>query len=148
MSVGLKKRRRVQMVLIGFAMIIMSASLIFYALGEDSISYFRSPTQVQDSAPKDGTVFRLGGLVLMGSLHQNGDNHAFTITDSNADISVIYQGLLPDIFREGQGVIALGRMQDNQFIAQEILAKHDETYMPKEVIDALKAQGVYQPPNK
>ncbi len=136
------------MVIIGFAMIIMSASLIFYALGEDSISYFRSPTQVQDSAPADGTVFRLGGLVLTGSLRQNGDTHAFAITDSNADISVIYQGLLPDIFREGQGVIALGRMQDNQFIAQEILAKHDETYMPKEVIDALKAQGVYQPPNK
>ncbi len=148
MSVGLKKRRRVQMVIIGFAMIFMSAGLIIYALGEDSISYFRSPTQVQESAPKDGTVFRLGGLVLTGSLRQNGDNHAFTITDSNADIRVIYQGLLPDIFREGQGVVALGRMQNDQFIAQEILAKHDETYMPKEVIDALKAQGVYQPPNK
>ena len=136
------------MVIIGFAMIIMSASLIFYALGEDSISYFRSPTQVQESAPKDGTVFRLGGLVLTGSLHQNGDNHAFTITDSNANIRVIYQGPLPDIFREEQGVIALGRMQGDQFIAETIFTKHDETYMPKEVIDALKAQGVYQPPNK
>jgi len=95
-----------------------------------------------------GMVFRLGGMVKEGSLERlEGSSIAFVVTDTAEEIAVRYTGILPDLFREGQGVIATGSMKGGAFLASEVLAKHDENYMPREVVDALKEQGVYQDAN-
>jgi cytochrome c-type biogenesis protein CcmE len=92
-------------------------------------------------------VFRIGGLVEDGSLQRGqGETITFRVTDTNATVPVAYTGVLPDLFGEGQGMVGTGSMQGGVFVATEILAKHDETYMPAEVVDALKAQGVYKDP--
>ena len=111
----------------------------------DGINYFRSPTQVTTEPPTSGEVFRIGGLVEAGSLQRGqGGTVSFSVTDTNTSVAVRFAGILPDLFAEGSGMIGLGQMQGDTFVATEILAKHDESYMPKEVIEALKAQGVYQ----
>lgn len=144
---GLKKRRRIQIVSVAAAMLALSTALIGYAM-RDGISYFRSPSQILESAPAPNEVFRIGGLVEMGSLERGHDGRiAFTVTDGAAAVPVAYVGALPDLFAEGQGMIGLGRYVDDVFHADEILAKHDETYMPREVADALKEQGVYRDPD-
>lgn len=143
---GLKKRRRIQIIIVAFVALALSTALIGYAM-KDGINFFRSPTQVTTQPPRPGEVFRLGGLVEVGSLVRNqGDTITFRVTDTNASVAVSYKGVLPDLFAEGAGVVAMGQMQDDTFVASEILAKHDEKYMPKEVVDALKAQGVYKAP--
>ena len=97
--------------------------------------------------PGKAEVFRIGGLVEQGSiLRGQGAAVTFRVTDTKASVPVSYTGILPDLFAEGQGMVATGRYVDGTFVATEILAKHDETYMPKEVVDALKAQGVYKDP--
>ena len=99
--------------------------------------------------PAAGEVFRIGGLVVEGSITRGeGTEVSFAVTDTNATVLVRYTGILPDLFAEGQGMIAQGRMEGETFVATEVLAKHDETYMPKEVVDALKAQGVYKDPKE
>jgi cytochrome c-type biogenesis protein CcmE len=141
---GLKKARRIQILVVAFLALVLSSGLIIYAL-KDGANFFRSPTQVSTLPPKVGEIFRLGGLVEVGSLVRGqGDVITFSITDTKDTIPVSFQGILPDLFAEGAGVIAMGQMEGGSFVASEILAKHDETYMPKEVIDALKEQGVYQ----
>lgn len=141
---NLKKTRRIQIVLVAFGALILSAVLIGYAF-QDGINYFRSPTQVTTEPPAAGEVFRIGGLVEEGSLNRSqGETVTFKVTDTAASIPVRYTGILPDLFAEGAGMVALGQMEGDTFVATEILAKHDETYMPKEVIDALKEQGVYK----
>ncbi len=141
---GLKKTRRIQIILVAFVALGLSTALIGYAM-KDGINFFRSPTQVTTMPPRPGEMFRLGGLVEVGSLVRNqGDTITFKVTDTKTTVPVSYKGVLPDLFAEGAGVIAMGQMQDSTFVATEILAKHDEKYMPKEVIDALKAQGVYK----
>ena len=141
---GLKKTRRIQIIIVAFVALALSTALIGYAM-KDGINFFRSPSQVATMPPKAGEVFRLGGLVEVGSLVRGqGDVITFKITDTKDTIPVAFKGVLPDLFAEGAGVIAMGQMQDGTFVASEILAKHDEKYMPKEVIDALKAQGVYK----
>ena len=141
---GLKKTRRIQIIVVAFVALALSTALIGYAM-KDGINFFRSPAQVASMPPKAGEVFRLGGLVEVGSLVRGqGDVISFKITDTKDTIPVSFKGVLPDLFAEGAGVIAMGQMQDGTFVASEILAKHDEKYMPKEVIDALKAQGVYK----
>ena len=141
---GLKKTRRIQIILLAFAALALSTALIGYAM-KDGINFFRSPSQIVSDPPAAGEVFRVGGLVEVGSLTRDqGETIRFRVTDTAATVAVEYTGVLPDLFAEGAGVVALGQMQDQVFVAQEILAKHDETYMPKEVIDALKEQGVYQ----
>ncbi len=141
---GLKKQRRIQIVLLAFAALAVSTALIGYAM-KDGINFFRSPTQVVEEPPRAGEVFRIGGLVEEGSIQRGqGETVSFRVTDTNKTIPVTFTGILPDLFSEGQGMVGTGSMQGETFVATEILAKHDETYMPKEVIDALKEQGVYK----
>lgn len=145
---GLKKTRRIQIIVVAFVALALSTALIGYAM-KDGINFFRSPAQVASMPPKAGEVFRLGGLVEVGSLVRGqGDVISFKITDTKDTIPVSFKGVLPDLFAEGAGVIAMGQMEDGTFVASDILAKHDEKYMPKEVIDALKAQGVYKAPSQ
>ena len=110
----------------------------------DGIQYFRSPSQVIEKSPLPTEFFRIGGLVKDESWIK-GKKHQFVVTDTENDISVEFIGILPDLFREGQGVIATGNLVDNIFIASEVLAKHDENYIPKEVMDTLKEKGLYKP---
>jgi len=144
---GLKKKRRIQLIIAAFVFLALATGLIGYAL-RDGISYFRSPTQVSESPPGPTETFRIGGLVEVGSLKRGeGKTIRFSVTDGNASIPVTYTGILPDLFKEGKGVVATGKLVGGTFEASEILAKHDENYMPKEVIDAFKEQGNYVPPN-
>lgn len=143
---GLKKKRRIQLVIVGFVLIAVASVLIGYALNwGGGVNFFRSPTQVAEKAPSPTEVFRIGGLVEEGSLVRRGETVSFAVTDGGASVPVVYTGILPDLFSEGTGMIATGTLVNGTFQATEILAKHDEDYMPKEVMDALKEQGVYQP---
>ena len=144
---GLKRKRRIQ--IIALAVVAMAASFAaFYFAAPNALQYFRSPTEVAESAPGPNETFRIGGLVEEGSLVRGqGAEISFRVTDTNAAIPVKYTGVLPDLFGENEGVVATGKYVDGTFMATEILAKHDETYMPKEVIDALKDQGVYVEPD-
>ncbi len=124
--------------------LVLSTALIGYAM-RDGINFFRSPSQVAETPPGPAEVFRIGGLVESGSLvRSKGETVTFRVTDGGASIPVAYIGVLPDLFDEGQGMVGTGRFIDGRFEATEILAKHDESYMPKEVIDSLKAQGVFK----
>jgi len=126
--------------------LVLSTVLIGYAL-RDGINFFLSPTQVVEDPPSSSEVFRIGGLVEVGSLVRGqGETIQFVVTDGGASIPAIYSGVLPDLFEENQGMVGTGRLINGVFEATEILAKHDENYMPTEVIDALKAQGVYVEP--
>ena len=144
---NLKKKRRVQIVSIAFVALAFATILIGFAM-KDGINFFKSPTQVIEVTPNPNEVFRIGGLVEEGTLLRGvGETISFYVTDGNESVSVKFTGLLPDLFEENQGMVATGRYIDGIFYASEILAKHDETYMPSEVIDALKEQGVYQEPD-
>ena len=143
---SLKKQRRVQVIAIMAVALVLSTALIGYAL-RDGINFFRSPTQVVEDPPSSSEVFRIGGLVEVGSLLRGqGETIQFVVTDGGASVPAIYSGVLPDLFEENQGMVGTGRLINGVFEATEILAKHDENYMPTEVIDALKAQGVYVEP--
>jgi cytochrome c-type biogenesis protein CcmE len=143
---SLKKQRRIQVVAIMAVSLVLSTVLIGYAL-RDGINFFRSPTQVVEDPPSSSEVFRIGGLVEVGSLVRgHGETIQFVVTDGGASVPAIYSGVLPDLFEENQGMVGTGRLINGVFEATEILAKHDENYMPTEVIDALKAQGVYVEP--
>jgi cytochrome c-type biogenesis protein CcmE len=143
---GLKKQRRIQIIALAFVALAGSTALIGYAM-RDGINFFRAPSQVMSEPPREGEVFRLGGLVAEGSLVRGqGAATTFSVTDGGATVPVSFTGVLPDLFAEGQGMVGTGELVDGVFQATEILAKHDETYMPAEVIDALKEQGVYVEP--
>jgi cytochrome c-type biogenesis protein CcmE len=143
---GLKKQRRIQIIALAFVALAGSTALIGYAM-RDGIAFFRAPSQVASEPPLAGEVFRLGGLVAEGSLSRGqGETITFVVTDGAATVPVAFAGVLPDLFAEGQGMVGTGKMVDGVFHATEILAKHDESYMPAEVIDALKQQGVYVDP--
>lgn len=144
---GLRKKRRIQVIVLAFVALGLSTALIGYAM-RDGINFFRSPSQVAEAPPPETEVFRIGGLVEEGSIVRGeGDTVRFSVTDGGATIPVTFRGILPDLFEEGQGMVGQGRYVNGTFEAIEILAKHDETYMPKEVIDALKEQGTYQAPD-
>ncbi|MFP3383057.1 MULTISPECIES: cytochrome c maturation protein CcmE [Tritonibacter] len=141
---SLKKQRRIQVIALATVALVGSTVLIGYAM-RDGINYFRSPSQVMDEPPQPTETFRIGGLVEEGTLTRGqGEAVLFSVTDGGASVPVTFTGVLPDLFEENQGMVGTGRYVDGVFQASEILAKHDETYMPKEVVDALKAQGVYQ----
>ena len=143
---GLKKKRRIQVVALAVVALALSTALIGYAM-RDGINYFRAPSQIIAERPAPSEVFRIGGLVEEGSIERGvGEVIRFSVTDGGASIPVIFAGVLPDLFEENQGVVGTGSYVNGVFEASEILAKHDETYMPAEVVDALKAQGVYQEP--
>lgn len=144
---GLKKKRRVQVFALAAVALILATGLIGYGM-RDGINFFRSPSEIIAEPPRATEVFRIGGLVEEGSLQRGqGETVTFNVTDGGASIPVAYTGILPDLFEENQGMIGAGTYVDGVFLATEILAKHDENYMPREVIDALKEQGVYQEPN-
>ena len=144
---SLKKTRRIQVIVLAFVALALSTALIGYAM-RDGINYFRAPSEVVADPPAATEAFRIGGLVEEGTLVRGqGQSVSFKVTDGGASVPVTYDGILPDLFEEGQGMVGLGRLKDGTFVATEILAKHDETYMPKEVIDALKDQGVYVAPD-
>lgn len=143
---SLKKRRRVHVVLIAVVALLVSVSLIGWAF-KDGINFFRSPSEVIAEPPGATEVFRIGGLVEGGSLVRGqGEEVRFNVTDGGAAVAVTYKGVLPDLFEENQGMVGMGTYDGEVFRATEILAKHDEDYMPEEVVDALKEQGVYQEP--
>jgi len=140
-------RRQRRLVLIGVAgaVLVVAAGLVLFALS-DRIVFFNSPTDVVEKKVAPGTRIRLGGLVVDGSVDKsaNGVVH-FKVTDGKTEIPVVYQGILPDLFREGQGVVAEGVLDPGQTLAADtVLAKHDERYMPPEVVKALKASGRWQ----
>lgn len=138
------KRRRLWLVVGSLCVLGAAATLVLTALS-DNIVFFYSPTQVAEKSPGPDRRFRLGGLVEEGSVKKDGQEVRFTVTDLQKTMPVVYRGLLPDLFREGQGVIAEGTLgADGTFVAREVLAKHDENYMPPEaqhaVDQAKKAQ--------
>jgi cytochrome c-type biogenesis protein CcmE len=137
-----RKQRRFAMIAGGVGVLAVAVLLVLFAM-KDSIVFFNSPTDVVEKHVAPGARIRLGGLVAPGSVTR-GDALAvrFEVTDGNRAIAVTYQGILPDLFREGQGIVAEGALDGaGVFKADNVLAKHDETYMPKEVADALKKQG-------
>lgn len=141
---SLKKTRRIQVIAVAVVALVISTGLIGYAM-RDGINFFRSPSQVVEEPPAPNETFRIGGLVEEGSLKRGqGETISFTVTDGGASVPVTYAGVLPDLFGENQGMVGTGRYINGVFEASEILAKHDESYMPKEVTDALKEQGVYR----
>ena len=141
---SLKKQRRIQVIVITIIALALSTALIGYAM-RDGINFFRSPSDVLQQRPDKNETFRIGGLVQEDSLVRgSGAVINFIVTDGNNSVLVEYSGILPDLFAEGQGMIATGNFVDGKFIASEILAKHDENYMPKEVVDTLKDQGFYK----
>lgn len=143
---GLKKKRRIQVIIVAFVALAVSTGLIGYAM-RDGINFFKSPSQIVEETPSPTQILRVGGLVVEGTLKRGqGEVITFDITDGGATIKASYAGVLPDLFKEGQGTVATGSYVNGVFQATEILAKHDENYMPKEVVDALKEQGVYVDP--
>jgi cytochrome c-type biogenesis protein CcmE len=140
-----RKRRRLVLIGGGLAVLAVAVALMLNAF-RDSIVFFNSPSDVAEKHVAPGARIRLGGLVKTGSLVRDDNLRIrFEVTDGNREIPVTYQGFLPDLFREGQGVVAEGALNGaGVFDADTILAKHDETYMPKEVADALKKTGHWQ----
>ena len=138
------KHRRLTFVLIGLGLLGVAAALVLSAFDE-AIVFFRSPTELVEKPEIGDRRLRVGGLVEEGSVERGGGADVrFRITDLENAVPVLYTGILPDLFREGQGVVAEGRMEDGVFVADGILAKHDENYMPPEVADALKKSGQWQ----
>lgn len=146
----MKRRRRRLVLLAVCALSLGGATALVLSAFSDNIVFFLGPSDVARQAPPAGRVFRLGGLVEEGSVRRSGeDGHplvTFRVTDKVTAIAVRYRGVLPDLFREGQGVVALGTLrEDGSFRASEVLARHDETYMPKEVAEMLKREGHWDP---
>jgi cytochrome c-type biogenesis protein CcmE len=140
-----RKKRRLVLISSALAVLCLALGLVLVAL-RDNIVFFYGPSELAQKAPHEGQRLRIGGLVKQGSLLHEGENTVrFAVTDTKQEVEVTYTGLLPDLFREGQGVVAEGTLGvDKIFHADSILAKHDERYMPREVADALKKQGVWR----
>ncbi len=139
-----RKKRRLVLIGAAGAVLALSAALVLIAL-RDRIVFFYSPSEIAERALPPGTRIRLGGLVEDGSVERATDGSvSFAVTDTSKTIRVDYRGILPDLFREGQGIVAEGVLTTTGLTADNVLAKHDENYMPREVVDALKAQGVWQ----
>ncbi|MCL2452517.1 MAG: cytochrome c maturation protein CcmE [Alphaproteobacteria bacterium] len=140
-----RKKRRLVLIGSALAALGLAVGLVLLAL-RDNIVFFYGPTELAQKVLRDGQRLRIGGLVKSGSLiHEGANRIRFMVTDLKQDIEVTYSGELPDLFREGQGVVAEGTLgADRIFHADTILAKHDERYMPREVADALKKQGVWR----
>jgi cytochrome c-type biogenesis protein CcmE len=140
-----RKAKRLTLIFGALAVLGLAAGLIMFAL-RDNIVFFYTPTQLAEKHPAPGARLRIGGLVKQGSLVKGeGRDVNFVITDNERELATTYTGLLPDLFREGQGVVADGVLgSDGKFRADSVLAKHDERYMPRDVAEALKKQGVWQ----
>jgi cytochrome c-type biogenesis protein CcmE len=140
-----RKQKRMSVILAGLAFLAAATGLTFYAIGQKA-SYFYMPADLAAASVPPGQRIRLGGLVEKGTIVRGqGATVAFSVTDKQKSVKVTYTGILPDLFREDQGVITEGAFgPDGVFVADSVLAKHDERYMPKEVADGLKAKGVWQ----
>ena len=139
-----RKHKRLTFVFIALLLLGSAAALVLTAF-EDNIVFFYSPTELAEKSPGPNQRLRIGGLVEDGSVAKPGDGVVtFNITDTASTVPVRYKGILPDLFREGQGVVAEGRMRDGVFQADEVLAKHDENYMPPEVAEAIKKTGQWK----
>jgi len=140
-----RKGKRLTLIFGALAVLGLAAGLIMFAL-RDNIVFFYTPTQLAEKHPAPGARLRIGGLVKQGSLVKGESRDvSFVITDNEKELATTYTGLLPDLFREGQGVVADGMLaSDGKFRADSVLAKHDERYMPRDVAEALKKQGVWQ----
>ncbi len=139
-----RKGKRLTLIAGAMAVLGVAAGLMLFAL-RDNIVFFYTPSELAKKQVAAGARLRIGGLVQEGSVVKNGQDVNFTITDKTSDLAVSYTGLLPDLFREGQGVVVDGVLQQGgAFRADSVLAKHDERYMPRDVADALKKQGVWQ----
>jgi cytochrome c-type biogenesis protein CcmE len=139
-----RKGKRLTLIIGALATLGLAAGLMLFAL-RDNIVFFYTPSELAQKSVAPGARLRIGGLVKEGSVVRNGRDVAFTVTDKTRDLDVAYTGLLPDLFREGQGVVVDGLLQpDGKFRADSVLAKHDERYMPRDVAEALKKQGVWQ----
>ena len=132
-----KRQNRMIFVVLLIAGAVLAITLLIQALGSNT-NYFYSPTEVVEGKAPIGKSFRLGGLVAMGSVKRQDMKVNFDVTDNKNKFSIEYVGILPDLFREGQGIITTGSLINGTFVATEVLAKHDENYMPPEVADALK----------
>jgi cytochrome c-type biogenesis protein CcmE len=138
-----RKKKRLTLILAAMAVLGTAAGLVLYAL-RDNIVFFYGPSEIAAKHLPPGTQVRIGGLVEKGSLTREGQTTHFAVTDGKHAIAVTYSGALPDLFREGQGVVADGVLNGAGLDATQVLAKHDERYMPKEVVDALKKSGRWQ----
>ena len=133
-----RKQKRLSLILGGLAVLGLAAGLVLYALS-DTITFFHTPSDLADTHVQVGQRIRLGGMVEQGSVKKGpGTVTSFAVTDTIKTVTVTYDGILPDLFREGQGVVALGHLDHGRFIASEVLAKHDEKYMPPEVAASMK----------
>ncbi|TNE37092.1 MAG: cytochrome c maturation protein CcmE [Alphaproteobacteria bacterium] len=140
-----RKRRRLYMVLAGMCVLGIATALVLTSF-RDSLVFFYSPTDLAAKPVAAGRNFRIGGLVKDGSVVKDGVIYHFSVTDLKNEVPVTYKGMLPDLFREGQGVVAEGHLNDSgTFVASNVLAKHDEKYMPPEVAAALKKSGEWRP---
>ncbi|MEP7240825.1 MAG: cytochrome c maturation protein CcmE [Devosia sp.] len=139
-----RKQRRLAAIAGLGVVLAVALGLILLAL-RDQIVFFYSPTEIAQKHVAAGVPVRLGGLVKTGTWTRSGDQNAFVVTDGASELTAHYTGILPDLFREGQGVVIEGAMgADGSFAATNVLAKHDENYMPREVVEALKAKGEWQ----
>lgn len=140
-----RKQRRIS-VIAGLGVVLaLALGLILFAL-RDQIVFFYSPTEIHEKQVAAGTPVRLGGLVKAGTWKKTGDQNEFVVTDGTTDMVARYTGILPDLFREGQGVVIEGAVAtDGSFAATNVLAKHDEKYMPRALVDELKAKGEWRP---
>ena len=139
------KHRRLYVVVLALMVLGIAAALVLNAV-EDSLVFFYSPTDLTEKSVAAGQPIRIGGLVAEGSVVKQGIDVTFAITDGAKSVTVAYTGVLPDLFREGQGIVTFGKLApDGRFMAEEVLAKHDENYMPPEVAEALKKSGQWKP---
>ena len=143
---SLKKKRRIQIIVAAFVALIAATALIGFGM-RDGINLYRSPSEFAGNPPGEGEVFRLGGMVEPGTLVRGqGETIRFVVTDGGASVTVHYTGLLPDLFSEGEGMIGTGAMDGDVFVATEILAKHDENYVPRELLDTHEAYNAAADP--
>ncbi|MCR6673325.1 cytochrome c maturation protein CcmE [Devosia ginsengisoli] len=143
---GWSRKQKRLAVIAGLAVVVALATTLVLVALRDQIVFFYSPSDVVAREIAAGTPMRLGGLVKDGSWTRTGQDNSFVVTDGAQDVAARYTGILPDLFREGQGVVAEGSLgPDGTFMATNVLAKHDENYIPKEVVDALKASGEWRP---
>lgn len=143
---GWSRKQKRLAVIAGLGLVLVIAAALVLTALRDQIVFFYSPTDVQTRGVEVGHPIRLGGLVKDGSWVRDGQANSFVVTDGATEIAARYAGILPDLFREGQGVVAEGAIgPDGTFVATNVLAKHDENYLPREVVDALKAQGEWRP---
>jgi cytochrome c-type biogenesis protein CcmE len=139
-----RKQRRLTLIGMAVGVLALALGLVLYAM-RDAIVFFHAPADIAAKGVQPGTRFRLGGLVKEGSVRREGQRITFEVMDTETALPVRYDGILPDLFREGQGVVAEGVLESpGLFRADTVLARHDETYMPREVADALKKQGHWQ----